>query len=244
MCRNIRPLFNFEPPATEDEVHAAALQFVRKISGFSKPSKANEEAFNAALGLLAKKGRGVDHDYFHLHYRSSATLLAMGADTFVYDADGERLKRTAGGLTTLYPGEDYEIASSGVATKYFKLGATTVAKRVGTTTYWLHTDHLGSIQASTSGSGKQFFHFGGKRYSHLIDPRTGWPAQGMMSVTVVCPSGAVADALATGMFIMGVPAAIEFCDAHPSIAAILIYQDAKSGAQRIEHRNWRQVVED
>lgn len=108
----------------------------------------------------------------------------------------------------------------------------------------LETLPLRNQALGTSGSGKQFFHFGGKRYSHLIDPRTGWPAQGMMSVTVVCPSGAVADALATGMFIMGVPAAIEFCDAHPSIAAILIYQDAKSGAQRIEHRNWRQVVED
>ena len=49
MCRNIRTLYNFEPPATEDEVHAAALQFVRKISGFNKPSQANEAAFNAAV---------------------------------------------------------------------------------------------------------------------------------------------------------------------------------------------------
>ena len=49
MCRNIKVLFNFEPPTTQDEVHAAALQFVRKISGFSKPSMANEAAFNAAV---------------------------------------------------------------------------------------------------------------------------------------------------------------------------------------------------
>jgi hypothetical protein len=49
MCRNIRTLHNFEPPATEDEVHASALQYVRKISGFSKASQANEEAFNAAV---------------------------------------------------------------------------------------------------------------------------------------------------------------------------------------------------
>jgi hypothetical protein len=53
MCRNIKPLFNFEPPATEDEIHAASLQFVRKISGFSKPSKANEEAFLAAVDEIA-----------------------------------------------------------------------------------------------------------------------------------------------------------------------------------------------
>ena len=49
MCRNIRTLFNFEPPATEDEVRASALQFVRKLSGFTRPSKANETAFNRAV---------------------------------------------------------------------------------------------------------------------------------------------------------------------------------------------------
>lgn len=49
MCRNIRTLFNFEPPATEEEIRASALQFVRKLSGFSAPSKANEAAFNLAV---------------------------------------------------------------------------------------------------------------------------------------------------------------------------------------------------
>ena len=53
MCRNIRLLFNFEPPVTNDEVHAASLQFVRKVSGFAKPSKANETAFNAAVDEIA-----------------------------------------------------------------------------------------------------------------------------------------------------------------------------------------------
>jgi hypothetical protein len=53
MCRNIKNLFNFEPPVTEDEVRAASLQFVRKITGFNKPSKANEDAFNAAIAEIA-----------------------------------------------------------------------------------------------------------------------------------------------------------------------------------------------
>lgn len=53
MCRNIRTLYNFDPPATSDEVHAAALQYVRKISGFNKPSRANEEAFDLAVGRVA-----------------------------------------------------------------------------------------------------------------------------------------------------------------------------------------------
>ena len=53
MCRNIKTLFNFDPPVTEEEVRAASLQFVRKISGFTKPSKANEEAFLAAIDEIS-----------------------------------------------------------------------------------------------------------------------------------------------------------------------------------------------
>jgi hypothetical protein len=53
MCRNIKTLFNFDPPVTEDEIRAASLQFVRKISGFAKPSKANEGAFQAAVAEVA-----------------------------------------------------------------------------------------------------------------------------------------------------------------------------------------------
>ena len=53
MCRNIKTLFNFEPPATREEVHASALQFVRKLSGFNRPSHANAEAFNRAVGEVS-----------------------------------------------------------------------------------------------------------------------------------------------------------------------------------------------
>ena len=61
MCRNIRVLYHFDPPTTDEEVRAAALQYVRKISGFTKPSAANEAAFNRAVGQIA---------------RASSTLLA------------------------------------------------------------------------------------------------------------------------------------------------------------------------
>lgn len=53
MCRNIKPLFNYAPPVTDEEIHEAALQFVRKVSGFNKPSKANERAFLAAVDKVA-----------------------------------------------------------------------------------------------------------------------------------------------------------------------------------------------
>jgi len=57
MCRNIRTLFNFDPPATDEEVHASALQFVRKLSGFTKPSKANEDAFERAVDEVSVAAR-------------------------------------------------------------------------------------------------------------------------------------------------------------------------------------------
>lgn len=57
MCRSIKPLFNFEPPATDDEVHAAAVQYVRKISGFTHPSRANEAAFQMAVEEITAASR-------------------------------------------------------------------------------------------------------------------------------------------------------------------------------------------
>jgi len=61
MCRNIKLLFNFDPPVTDEEVRAASLQFVRKVSGFNKPSKANEAAFLAAVDRIAAISRDLLH---------------------------------------------------------------------------------------------------------------------------------------------------------------------------------------
>ncbi len=112
---------------------------------------------------------------------------------------------------------------------------------------WRLTECLGTIRLrnqalGTSGSGKQFFHFGGRRYSHIIDPRSGMPAQGMLSASVICPSGAIADALATALFVMGVEAARQFCEQQPQIAAILVHLDSKSGKQQIELCNIHEDV--
>lgn len=62
MCRNIKTLFNFEPPATREEIRAASLQFVRKLSGFNTPSKANQAAFDAAIEAVYQAGHRLLHD--------------------------------------------------------------------------------------------------------------------------------------------------------------------------------------
>lgn len=76
---------------------------------------------------------------------------------------------------------------------------------------------------STSGSGVQFFRHGGKRYGHILDPRTGWPAEGMFSATVVAPTAAEADALSTAFYVMGVEKALEYCRTHTAIGTLLVY---------------------
>lgn len=62
MCRNIKTLHNFEPPATHDEIHASALQFVRKLSGFSKPAKANQQAFDHAVAQVTAAANELLHN--------------------------------------------------------------------------------------------------------------------------------------------------------------------------------------
>ena len=81
MCRNIRTLFNFEPPATEQEIRAAALQFVRKLSGFNKPSKANEEAFALAIEQVSEA--------------ASALIRSLVTVAPPRDRDTERMKAMA-----------------------------------------------------------------------------------------------------------------------------------------------------
>src|SRR5438477_4853222 len=77
MCRNIKTLFNFEPPATEDEIQASALQFVRKLSGFTKPSQANEAAFNRAVEEVSEAARRL---LISLHTHAPARDRAVEAE--------------------------------------------------------------------------------------------------------------------------------------------------------------------
>lgn len=83
MCRNIKTLFNFEPPATDEEIRDASLQFVRKLCGFTKPSKANEEAFNLAIEQVAE----VAHTLFD--------SLVTSADPRDREVEAEKAKARA-----------------------------------------------------------------------------------------------------------------------------------------------------
>ncbi len=99
----------------------------------------------------------------------------------------------------------------------------------------------------TSGSGTQFFHHQGKRYGHIIDPRTGHPAEGVLSCTVIASTAAEADALSTAFYVGGIEVAHDYCNAHSQIAALLVTQTPKSGTLQLVPVNladdaWRKLV--
>ncbi|MEK6246782.1 MAG: FAD:protein FMN transferase [Planctomycetales bacterium] len=101
---------------------------------------------------------------------------------------------------------------------------------------------------STSGSRTQSFHFQGRRYGHILDPRTGSPAEGVYSVTVLADCAATADALSTALFVLGPQRAGEFCRRHPEIAVLLVLPNSNQGSVVIETHNldqdaWR-VLDD
>ena len=85
----------------------------------------------------------------------------------------------------------------------------------------------------TSGAAKQFFHYQGKRFGHVLNPRTGRPAEGVLSATVLAPDAAAADALSTAFYVMGVDETQAYCEEHPEIGALLVTPGARTGAVEV-----------
>jgi FAD:protein FMN transferase len=101
---------------------------------------------------------------------------------------------------------------------------------------------LKDVALGTSGPANQFFYYQGRRYGHIIDPRSGWPASGMLSITVLHPSAAFADALATGLFVLGSEAAIEYCRNFPETSLLAILPTSRAGQVEVITSNLGQQV--
>ena len=89
----------------------------------------------------------------------------------------------------------------------------------------------------TSGSGTQFFHYQGRRYGHVLDPRTGWPADKVLSCTVIAPTAEEADALSTALYVIGLDAAREFSQSRPEIAALIVTSGSKARTTELHPLN-------
>ena len=107
--------------------------------------------------------------------------------------------------------------------------------------FWLKNQALG-----TSGSGTQSFHFQGRRYGHLIDPRSGHPAQHVLSATVIAPSAVLADALSTAFYILGPDGVQDYCNNHPNIGSVVVCPGPREGSIRLHefgmnNCTWRRI---
>ena len=104
--------------------------------------------------------------------------------------------------------------------------------------------YLRNRALATSGAAHQFFRHQGQRYGHILDPRTGWPAQGVLSSTVVAPTAAEADALSTAFYALGVDPARAYCDRHPDIGMVLLHPGKEASSVDIavaglDKADWR-----
>ncbi len=88
--------------------------------------------------------------------------------------------------------------------------------------------HLRDRALGTSAATYQFFEYNGRKLGHILDPRNGWPAEGLQQVTVIAPTAVEADALSTALYVMGLEAATEYCRTHPRIAAVILPNGAES----------------
>jgi FAD:protein FMN transferase len=108
--------------------------------------------------------------------------------------------------------------------------------------FYLHDQALG-----TSGSGTQFFHHQGKKYGHIIDPRSGHPAEGVLSCTVIAPTAAEADALSTAFYVGGVELAESYCQAHPEISALMVLPTTSAHSleirpMQLSSERWKSLI--
>jgi thiamine biosynthesis lipoprotein len=102
---------------------------------------------------------------------------------------------------------------------------------------------LGDRALGTSGAGTQFFRHGGRRYGHILDPRTGWPAEGVFSATVLTSTAADADALATALYVLGPQRACDWCEQHPDVGLLMFVPGQSSAVELVTHgltdEDWR-----
>jgi thiamine biosynthesis lipoprotein len=104
------------------------------------------------------------------------------------------------------------------------------------------TVRLGNRALGTSSTSNQYFLHEGRRYGHLLDPRTGRPADAVASTSVLAPDAATADALATAFFVAGLDKSAEFCHNHPDIAAVIVLKQTPAGEGAVSNRRGPRVV--
>jgi thiamine biosynthesis lipoprotein len=189
----------------------------------------SQEAIDAARALVGFDAVDLDRGQRTVRFRRPGMELNFGAigKGYALDRVAINLRASGGGHALLSAGRSSLLAIGGRdAGWYVEIVAARADDARGDRPLahvWLRDAAIG-----TSGAGEQFVIADGTRYGHVIDPRTGWPAAGVLSASVIAPSAALADALSTAFLIGGVALAERYCAAHPNVMALVTPDDGSN----------------
>ncbi len=206
------------------DVAAGAL--VKAWGFYRGPRRLPSEA--ERLAALASCGMGhvlLDRRERTVHYRVRGLEINLGSIGKGYAID-RAIRRLR---------EDFDIPAAlmqGGLSSMYALGTPDGDERgwlVGIQSPWKHHRLIATVRLrdralGTSSASNQYFEAGGRRFGHVLDPRTGWPAEGVASASAICADAATADALATAFFVMGLDKTRDFCHNHPAVAALLVLE--------------------
>lgn len=191
---------------SEEEIAAArqrvGMRYVR-LDAAQHAIQLLREGVELNLGAIGK-GYAVD--------RAAETLRVAGLERFAWTA-GQSSVLCAGDEFPDQPGAGWQVGVGHPLQPGRRLGSLRLRNRA----------------LATSGSGVQFFRVGERRFGHILDPRSGWPAEGVLSVTAVTPSAAWSDALSTALYVLGPERGAEYCQAHPQTGALWVVPGEKAG---------------
>jgi thiamine biosynthesis lipoprotein len=230
----------FEPV----EVERSLFDLLRQARDLSKETAGAFDPTSGPLIALWRRCRAEGRIPTNDEIAERLTIVGMNHVTFLDDQGAIQFDRPGVELNLGAIGKGHAVdraaaflVAEGLDSWLFHGGYSSVLVRgphagrngwpVGLRNPLIPSERLGAIlltdQAlSTSGSNVQYFRHAGQRYGHILDPRTGWPPSHLLSVTVVAPSAAVADALSTAFFVAGVENSLSYCDNHPEIGAIFV----------------------
>jgi thiamine biosynthesis lipoprotein len=211
-----------------------------RLWGFVNRSGAmpDDTSLTAALEQVGSRHVQLDPKQATIHFERPGIEINLGGIGKGYALDrGAELFAAAGIDDVLLHGGNSSVLARGTAVAPDQREGWTIGLRDP-----YHPDrrigqiHLRDRALATSGSGTQFFLHQGRRFGHIIDPRSGWPAEGVLSATVLAPSAADADALSTALYVLGPVRAEEFCAANSEIGCILLSPGARHAA--VEIHTW------
>jgi thiamine biosynthesis lipoprotein len=190
------------------------------------------QEISAALGLVGAQGVLLDAARGTIRFRRPGVEINLNAigKGYALDRAAAELQQRGVANFLIHGGQSSMLARGGRQGPQCTRGWVVAVRHPLRPGQRLAEISLRDRALGTSGSGNQYFHFGGRRYGHVMDPRTGYPAESLLSATILAPSAALADAVSTAAFVLGVEQTAALCAARSDVAALLVASGPRAGS--------------